>query len=117
MISAKGRIDLLDKPAVAIVGSHNCSAAGHAFARRIAAQLSEAGLVIVSGLARGIDGAAHAAALERGTVAVLAGGLDNIYPPEHADLHNEIAISGWSRNALRVSSHAARISRAATGSS
>jgi DNA processing protein len=94
MIYAKGRINLLDKPAVAIVGSRNCSAAGHAFARRIADQLSEAGLVIVSGLARGIDGAAHTASLERGTVAVLAGGLDNIYPPEHADLHNEIASAG-----------------------
>ena len=88
MIYAKGRIDILEKPAVAIVGSRNCSAAGHAFARRIADQLSEAGLVIVSGLTRGIDGTAHAASLERGTVAVLAGGLDNIYPPEHADLHN-----------------------------
>ena len=88
MIYAKGRIDILEKPAAAIVGSRKCSAAGHAFARRIADQLSEAGLVIVSGLTRGIDGTAHAASLERGTVAVLAGGLDNIYPPEHADLHN-----------------------------
>ncbi len=94
MIYVKGRIDLLNAPSVAIVGSRNCSAAGHAFARKMGDQLSAAGLIIVSGLARGIDRAAHEAALSRGTVAVLAGGLDNIYPPEHADLQGEIATQG-----------------------
>ena len=71
---------------VAMVGSRNASAAGAKFAERIARELGEAGFVVVSGLARGIDAAAHRASLATGTVAVLAGGHDRIYPPEHVAL-------------------------------
>ena len=94
VIYVRGRVELLSRNAVAIVGSRNASAAGMTLARRIASELGAAGLVIVSGLARGIDGAAHTAALGSGTVAVLAGGLDHVYPPEHADLHSRIGEEG-----------------------
>lgn len=96
MVYVKGRLDLFEKRAIALVGSRRCSAAGQAMARQLAARLSEAGIVVVSGLARGIDGAAHQAAIGAtgGTVAVLAGGLDHIYPPEHAELHHQIGEVG-----------------------
>jgi DNA processing protein len=94
MIYVRGRTELFERPAVALVGSRRSSAAGQAMARSLAGALSKHGLVIISGLARGIDGAAHRAALAHGTVAVLAGGLDNIYPPEHAELHKQIAEAG-----------------------
>jgi DNA processing protein len=74
------------RPMIAIVGSRNASAAGLKFAQMLARDLAEAGFVITSGLARGIDQAAHRASIEGGTVAVLAGGHDRIYPPEHVDL-------------------------------
>src|SRR5205809_628223 len=74
------------RPAVAIGGSRNASAAGAKMAGRLARELGDAGFAIVSGLARGIDAAAHRGSLATGTIAVLAGGLDRIYPPEHADL-------------------------------
>ncbi len=79
---------------VAIVGARNASAAGLRFAERLAHDLAAAGLVVVSGLARGIDGAAHRATLATGTVAVLAGGHDRIYPPEHIELADAIAAQG-----------------------
>lgn len=94
MIYAKGRLDLLNKPGIAIVGSRNCSSAGHAFARQLASQLGDADLVVISGLARGIDGASHQAALATGTIAVVAGGLDVVYPPEHDDLHKRVGELG-----------------------
>ena len=94
LLYVKGRTDLFDMPAVAIVGARNASAAGRTMASRLATALGVAGMVIVSGLARGIDGAAHEAALKTGTVAVLAGGLDHIYPPEHGKLHADIAAEG-----------------------
>ena len=94
MLYAKGRFDLLQRDAVAIVGARNCSAAGAAMARLLAARIGEAGYVIVSGLARGVDGAAHEAALPTGTIAVLAGGIDFIYPPEHAALQARIGDEG-----------------------
>jgi DNA processing protein len=74
------------RPTIAIVGSRNASGAGLKFAGKLARDLGEAGFVIVSGLARGIDQAAHRSSLVTGTVAVLAGGHDNIYPPEHEEL-------------------------------
>jgi DNA processing protein len=74
------------RPAIAIVGSRNASGAGLKFAQVLARDLADAGFVIASGLARGIDQAAHRVALDGGTVAVLAGGLDRVYPPEHEDL-------------------------------
>lgn len=94
MVYIKGRRDLLNCPAVAIVGSRQCSAAGVQLTRRFANELGEAGFVIVSGLARGIDRAAHEASLNRGTVAVLAGGIDWIYPPEHGELQIRIGTEG-----------------------
>jgi DNA processing protein len=89
-----GDAKLLSRKAVAIVGARIASAAGQRFARSLAADLGDAGFVVVSGMARGIDAAAHAGALATGTVAVLAGGVDDVYPPEHGDLHEEIARLG-----------------------
>lgn len=85
-----GHAHLLRKPAVAIVGARNASANGRRLAERIASDLAARGLVVVSGLARGIDAAAHGGALEGGTVAVMAGGLDVVYPEENAGLYREI---------------------------
>lgn len=94
LIYVKGRLELADNPIVAIVGARNASAVGQKFTRLIATDLGMEGFVIASGLARGIDTAAHAASLERGTIAVLAGGIDIVYPPENADLQNAIAEQG-----------------------
>ena len=94
LISVRGQVDVLKSPMVAIVGSRNASAAGAKFAGQIARELGEAGFVIASGLARGIDAAAHRATTESGTVAVLAGGQDRIYPPEHAPLLEQISERG-----------------------
>ncbi|MBM3583910.1 MAG: DNA-protecting protein DprA [Alphaproteobacteria bacterium] len=94
LIAVRGRAGLLDRPAVAIVGARNASAAGRRMAAMIAADLGVAGYVVVSGLARGIDAAAHEAALAAGTVAVVAGGLDVVYPQENARLHERIVHEG-----------------------
>lgn len=94
VIAVHGDSALLHRPCVGIVGARNASAAGLRLAREMAAGLAEGGYTVVSGLARGIDGAAHAASLAKGTAAVLAGGVDHIYPPEHADLHARIAARG-----------------------
>jgi len=94
MLYVVGRKELLNNDVCAIVGARNSSAAGTKFTRMIAARLGEAGYVIASGLARGIDGTAHEAALKTGTIAVLAGGPDFVYPPEHAGLQARIAEDG-----------------------
>ena len=94
LIWTRGRTELLDRPTVAIVGARVASAAGQRFARGLAADLGQAGQVIVSGLARGIDAAAHEGSLPTGTVAVLGGGIDDIYPPEHAALYARIIEAG-----------------------
>jgi DNA processing protein len=94
MVYVKGKMDLLKRPAIAIVGSRQCSAAGVQLTKLFATELAEAGLVVVSGLARGIDRAAHEASLRSGTVAVLAGGIDWVYPPEHSDLQASIGAEG-----------------------
>lgn len=94
VLSARGDIALLERPAVAIVGARNASAAGVRFARALAADLAAQDLVVVSGLARGIDAAAHGGALDGGTVAVVAGGVDVVYPPENAALMAQIAEQG-----------------------
>jgi len=94
LLYVKGVAALLERPVIAIVGARNGSAAGQQMTRLIADGLGRQGFVIASGLARGIDGAAHRAALERGTVAVVAGGIDVIYPPEHAELTAEIGRRG-----------------------
>ncbi len=94
LICVKGRRELLNRQSVALVGSRNASAVGLKFTRTLAAQLGQADYVTVSGLARGIDTAAHQASLATGTIAVIAGGIDNIYPPENAELYHEIGTEG-----------------------
>lgn len=94
LIAVRGKIGALALPLVAVVGARNASAAGVKFAERLTRDLGTAGFGIVSGLARGIDAAAHRASLASGTVAVLAGGHDRIYPPEHAGLLEEILAEG-----------------------
>jgi len=94
LIWARGDAGLLGRPCVAIVGARIASAAGQRFARTLAQDLGQAGLVIVSGLARGIDGAAHEGSMATGTVAVVGGGVDDIYPPEHAGLYETIVARG-----------------------
>ncbi len=94
LIYAQGIEALIKRNAVAIVGARNGSAAGRKFAHQLARDLGAAGWVIVSGMARGIDAAAHEGGLASGTIAVLAGGIDMVYPPEHADLHKTIARDG-----------------------
>lgn len=85
---------LLDRRAVAIVGARNASGAAVRFARMLAHDLSERGWLVVSGLARGIDTAAHVGSIEAGTAAVIAGGIDVVYPPENAALQRDIAERG-----------------------
>lgn len=94
ILCIKGDDALAERPAVAIVGARNASATGRKFARQLAAEIGEEGYVIVSGLARGIDTAAHEAALRSGTAAVLAGGIDVIYPLENERLHHGIGKTG-----------------------
>lgn len=83
LITAKGRLDLLERPMVAIVGARNASAAACRFARGLAHGLGQEGVAVVSGLARGIDSAAHDGSLDSGTIAVIAGGIDVAYPREN----------------------------------
>ncbi|MEM6466195.1 MAG: DNA-processing protein DprA, partial [Pseudomonadota bacterium] len=90
----KGRQDVLEMPAVALVGARNASSLGLRMAKRMATDLGAAGQVVVSGLARGIDTAAQDAALATGTIAVLAGGIDVIYPAQNEDLARKIAAQG-----------------------
>lgn len=94
LIAVRGKLAALAQPMVAIVGARNASAAGIKLAERLARELGEAGLVVASGLARGIDAAAHRGSLATGTVAAIAGGHDCIYPPEHGALADAIAAEG-----------------------
>jgi DNA processing protein len=94
LLGVRGTHAVLMRPMIAIVGSRNASGAGLKFASRLARDLSDAGFVIASGLARGIDQSAHRASIEGGTVAMLAGGHDKVYPPEHEDLLAAIIASG-----------------------
>jgi DNA processing protein len=91
---ARGNLDSLQSEAVAIVGARIASAGGQRIARGLASQLGEAGLTVVSGLARGIDAAAHWGALSTGTVAVLGGGVDDVYPSDNQDLYDRIVAEG-----------------------
>ncbi|MDW4499475.1 DNA-processing protein DprA [Sulfitobacter sp. D35] len=90
----KGDPKLLLRPMVSLVGARNASSLGTRTARALARDLGAAGFVIVSGLARGVDAAAHHAALDTGTIAVMAGGVDVIYPAENAELADAIARTG-----------------------
>src|SRR6185437_119052 len=94
LLSIRGDAEILQRPAIAVVGARNASANGRRFARDMALQLGQRGLVVVSGLARGIDTAAHEGAMPTGTVAVLAGGIDSVYPEENRELHEAIAERG-----------------------
>lgn len=96
VLTVRGAPELLQGPAVAVVGARNASANGCRFARRLSSELAAAGLIVVSGLARGIDTAAHEGALAAGggTVAVIATGVDVVYPPENTDLMNRIVALG-----------------------
>jgi DNA processing protein len=108
LLGVRGRRDVLMRPVIAIVGSRNASGAGLKFAGTLARDLAEAGFVIASGLARGIDQAAHRASLAGGTVAVLAGGHDKVYPPEHEDLLAEMIDTGGAAISEMPLGHAPR---------
>jgi DNA processing protein len=99
LLAVKGDLSVLNRPAVGIVGSRNASVSGAKFAAMIARDCGRAGYAVVSGLARGIDTAAHRASLDTGTIAAMAGGLDQPYPPENVGLLEEI----WNGNGLAVS--------------
>lgn len=94
LIAVKGQAAICRLPAIAIVGARNASLAGIKMARSLAGKLGAEGYAIVSGLARGIDAAAHTGSVDTGTIAVLAGGLDKPYPPENLELCEEIAERG-----------------------
>lgn len=94
LIWVLGHTTHLTKPSIAIVGARAASTAGRRFARSLAADLGEAGYLVVSGMARGIDAAAHEGALPFATAAILAGGIDDVYPPEHLQLYQQIAAAG-----------------------
>ena len=91
---ALGPLKAIHSRAVAIVGARNASAAGQKMAGLLAHGLGEAGFLIISGLARGIDARAHEASLKTGTVAVLGGGVDDVYPPDNAALYNRLREQG-----------------------
>jgi DNA processing protein len=94
LVTLRGNLAAFAAPMIAVVGSRNASAAGSKLAERLARELGEAGFTVASGLARGIDAAAHRASLSSGTVAVLAGGHDRIYPAQHAGLLDAILEHG-----------------------
>lgn len=94
LLAVRGRVEQLRRRAVAVIGARNASANGLRLAQQIAAELGVAGLLVVSGLARGIDAAGHRGALASGTVAVMAGGIDVVYPPENQTLYDDILAQG-----------------------
>jgi DNA processing protein len=94
LLAIRGRAEVFARPRVAIVGSRNSSAAGVKMAQQLARDLGHAGFAIASGLARGIDAAAHRASIGAGTIAILAGGQDRIYPADHLDLLDDILTTG-----------------------
>jgi DNA processing protein len=99
LLAVKGDLGTVTKPVVGIVGSRNASISGAKFAAMIARDCGRAGYAVISGLARGIDTAAHRASLDTGTIAAMAGGLDQPYPPENLALLNEI----WDGNGIAIS--------------
>ena len=94
LICLRGHAVLFKRPAVAIVGARNASASAQRFTRRLAADLGALDFIVASGMARGIDTAAHEGALATGTIAALAGGVDVVYPPENQKLYEQISESG-----------------------
>ena len=106
MLWALGDASLMSRPCIAVVGARIASAGGQRIARGLSQQLGEAGHVVVSGLARGIDSAAHLGALPTGTVAVLGGGVDDVYPPDNAELYARIAEQGCIVSESRIGAKA-----------
>jgi DNA processing protein len=102
IIAVLGHVALLKREMVAMVGARNASALGRKFAFTLAQDLTGAGLAVASGLARGIDTAAHEGALQGGTVAVLAGGVDVVYPPENQKLYDAIRAEGAIISEMRL---------------
>ena len=94
ILTVLGEAELLQRPMIAVVGARNASANGRRFARDLAAALGRGGLTVISGLARGIDAAGHLGALETGSVAVVAGGVDVVYPEENRGLYDALARQG-----------------------
>jgi DNA processing protein len=94
IVSVLGNVNLLQREMIGIVGARNASALGRKFAGQLAADLGNENFVIVSGLARGIDTAAHEASLKCGTCAVVAGGIDVVYPPENQQLYERVVAEG-----------------------
>lgn len=94
VLTVKGNRDLLSRKTLGMVGARNASLNGKLFARKVSMELGKKGYVLGSGLARGIDTSVHEGALETGTLAVLAGGIDHIYPPENKALYHEISEKG-----------------------
>ncbi|MGE0668334.1 MAG: DNA-processing protein DprA [Sphingomonadales bacterium] len=94
VLTVLGRVELLSAPSIGVVGARNASAAAIRFTKQLSADLGAQGFVVVSGLARGIDTAAHQAALPTGTVAAMAGGVDIVYPPENQALYESLAATG-----------------------
>ncbi len=94
VLTVKGNLDLFARPGIAMVGARNASAGASRFARQLAFELGQSHFAIISGLARGIDTAAHAGSLDSGTIAVIAGGIDIVYPPENRSLQEAIAERG-----------------------
>jgi DNA processing protein len=101
LLAFRGNVAALARPMIALVGARNASAAGLKFAERLARELGEAGFVIASGLARGVDAAAHRASMSTGTVAVLAGGQDRIYPEENIALLDALLGEGAAISEMR----------------
>ncbi|WP_300587297.1 DNA-processing protein DprA [Marivita sp.] len=97
MLWSIGASDVLTKPQIALVGARNASSLGGRMARALASGLGEAGFIVTSGMARGIDTAAHLAALKTGTIAVLGGGVDVLYPSENTKLAEDIVAQGGAR--------------------
>ena len=94
VLTIKGDVSILSKPTIAMVGARNASAAAIRIAHDFAGELGGKGYTIVSGLARGIDTASHTGSLKTGTVAVISGGVDNVYPPQNAGLFEQISDTG-----------------------
>jgi DNA processing protein len=94
VIAIRGNKQFLNRPSIALVGARDASAVGRRMARDLARDLGAAGFVVVSGMARGVDGEAHAAAMETGTIAAIAGGIDQVYPPQHEALYGELVRRG-----------------------
>jgi DNA processing protein len=94
ILTVLGKTRLLQQPMIAVVGARNASANGRRLARNLAAELGQGGLVVISGLARGIDAAAHLGGLETGSVAVVAGGVDVVYPEANRGLYDALAHQG-----------------------